>query len=93
MKECNRKHESHQRRNAAASLPPRSGSPPLHYPQGGVHSLALHPFSLTHFPLAICPFGLSFPFSNLMGRLDTVTKEDQPIPDVVASKLGPEITT
>src|SRR5260370_35908260 len=26
MKECNRKHESHQRRNAAASLPPRSGA-------------------------------------------------------------------
>ena len=77
------------RRQACRRVP----AVPLHYPQGGVHSLALHPFSLTHFPLAICPFGLSFPFSNLMGRLDTVTKEGQPIPDVVASKHGPEITT
>jgi hypothetical protein len=50
MSPSNCKHESHQRRNAAASLPPRSGGPPLHYPQGGVHSLAAYSFSIAIYP-------------------------------------------
>src|SRR5205807_4319566 len=46
------------RRNAATSLPPRSGSP-LHYPQGGVHSLVPCPFPFRALPLHPCPFPFS----------------------------------
>src|SRR6266853_1612561 len=39
------------------------------------------------FPLAICPLGLPFPFSNSMGRLYTVSKEH--IPDLPVSGGAP----
>jgi len=66
MKECNRKHESHQRRNAAASLPPRSGSPPsithraesIPLPFPLFHSL--YPFPLALLGYSILPFHLCF---------------------------------
>jgi len=50
MKECNRKHESHQRRDAAAGLPPRPGLPCT------THRADSIPFTLslfTPFPLPI----------------------------------------
>lgn len=33
---------------------------PLHHPPGGIHSLALHPFSLTHFPSSHSHFDSHF---------------------------------
>jgi len=51
MTESDGKHESHQRRNAAASLPPRSGLPCI------THRAETIP--LTHSPLTIHPFPLS----------------------------------
>src|SRR5215472_2991640 len=47
--------ESHQRRDATASLPPRPGLPCITHRAESIPS-ALDPFSLTHFPLTICPF-------------------------------------
>ena len=50
MKECNRKHESHQRRNAAASLPPRSGVP-FPFDNHRAESIPLTLPALNHLPL------------------------------------------
>jgi len=59
MNPSNCKHESPQRRNAAASLPPRYGdSFPFESRQGGIHSLspsAPYPFPLSRFLIPI-PF-------------------------------------
>ncbi len=60
MNPSNCKHESHQRRSAAASLPPHSGgSLPFRYPQGGNHSLnpiSPYPFPFEPFPLRFTLF-------------------------------------
>ena len=55
MKECNRKHQSHQRRNAAASLPPRSGLP-FPFDNHRAESIPLALPALTHcrYPFPLC---------------------------------------
>jgi hypothetical protein len=48
MKECKRKHESHQRPERGGKLAAASGQSPCITDRAESIPLALHPFSLTH---------------------------------------------